>query len=52
MGTYMHEVAKEGPVNLIPKVSLTSTALRRLKKINESRSQNKKDTVSISNQFS
>ena len=34
MGTYMHEVAKQGPVNLIPKVSLTNAALR-LKKINE-----------------
>ena len=41
MGTHMHEVAKKGPVNLLPKVSLTSKALRRLKKINESRSQKK-----------
>ena len=33
MGTSMHEVAKKGTVNLIPKVSLTSKALRRLKRL-------------------
>ena len=33
MGTNMHEVAKKGTVNLIPKVSLTSKALRRLKRL-------------------
>ena len=51
MGTNMHEVAKKGTVNLIPKVSLTSKALRRLKRLMKA-GHKKKDTISISNHFS
>ena len=47
----MHEVAKKGPVNLIPKVSLTSKALKRHKKIKKA-GHKKKHTVSISKYFS
>ena len=50
-GTHMHEVAKKGPVNLIPKVSLTSKAPRRLKRLMKA-GHNKKNTISISNHFS
>ena len=51
MGTHLHEVAKKSPVNLLPNVSLTGKASRRLKKINESRSHNKKDTVLFQTNF-
>ena len=51
MGTNMHEVAKKGTINLIPKVLLRSKALRRLKRLMKA-GHKKKDTISISNHFS